>query len=46
MEDPAFEIRRLAYAIWESRGRGDGKDVDGWLEAERELMGESAAVAA
>jgi hypothetical protein len=28
------EIARLAYCLFEARGRSDGHDVDDWLEAE------------
>jgi hypothetical protein len=31
------EIARLAYHFYETRGRRDGRDVDDWLSAEREL---------
>jgi HSP20 family protein len=31
-------IRRRAYGLFEWRGRGEGKDVDDWLAAERELL--------
>jgi hypothetical protein len=31
------EIARLAYYLYETRGRRDGRDVDDWLSAEREL---------
>jgi hypothetical protein len=31
------EIARLAYNLYEMRGRRDGHDVDDWLSAEREL---------
>jgi len=31
-------IRRRAYALFEWRGRGEGKDVEDWLAAERELL--------
>ena len=31
------EIARLAYRIYEARGRRDGRDVEDWLAAEREL---------
>ena len=31
------EIARLAYHFFETRGRRDGRDVDDWLSAEREL---------
>jgi hypothetical protein len=33
----ADEIARLAYHLYETRGRQDGNDVDDWLTAEREL---------
>jgi hypothetical protein len=31
------EIARLAYHLYEARGRGDGRDVEDWVRAEREL---------
>jgi len=31
------EIARLAYELYDLRGRRDGHDVDDWLSAEREL---------
>ena len=31
------EIARRAYEIYESRGAHHGRDLDHWLEAEREL---------
>ena len=31
------EIARLAYELYETRGRQDGHDVDDWLSAEGEL---------
>ena len=31
------EIARLAYHLYETRGRSDGQDVDDWLAAEQEL---------
>jgi len=31
------EIARLAYELYLSRGREDGRDVEDWLRAEREL---------
>jgi hypothetical protein len=31
------EIARLAYHFYETRGRHEGRDVDDWLSAEREL---------
>ena len=31
------ETRRLAYQLYEERGREDGHDVDDWLRAEAEL---------
>ena len=32
------QIRQLAYHLFESRGGSDGRDVDDWLAAERELI--------
>lgn len=32
------DIARRAYEIYESRGGSDGRDVDDWLQAERELL--------
>lgn len=33
-------IRERAHEIWIERGRPDGRDVEFWLAAERELEGE------
>ena len=33
------EISKLAYQIYESRGRNGGSPLDDWLEAERQLTG-------
>ena len=43
------DIRCRAYEIYMARGEQAGRDLDDWLQAERELGGfavESAAVAA
>lgn len=37
-EDRHEEIAKLAYALWESRGGGDGGDEQDWYEAERRLQ--------
>ena len=29
------EVARVAYALYEQRGRADGRDFDDWLNAER-----------
>ncbi|MDR3744832.1 MAG: DUF2934 domain-containing protein [Acidobacteriaceae bacterium] len=34
-----FEIEQLAYSFWVERGHHGGYDVQDWLRAERELMG-------
>jgi hypothetical protein len=34
-------IAQRAYEHYEARGREDGRDLDDWLEAERELNGVS-----
>jgi len=31
-------IRSRAFALYESRGRADGHDLDDWLLAERQVM--------
>lgn len=31
------DIAKLAYALWEERGRGDGGAEQDWFEAERQL---------
>ena len=33
-------IRRRAYEIYEHRGRTDGLDLDDWLQAETEIIGQ------
>jgi hypothetical protein len=38
-EDSEEEIRRRAYELYEARGRGDGHDLEDWLEAEAEITG-------
>lgn len=35
------EIARLAHALWEARGGGDGGAEEDWLEAERQLREQS-----
>ena len=30
-------VRRLAYTLYEKRGKADGSDLDDWLLAESEL---------
>jgi len=32
-------IRKRAYELYEQRRRGDGHDVEDWLDAESELQG-------
>lgn len=34
------QIAALAHAIWIDRGRPEGRELDNWLEAERQLKGE------
>jgi DUF2934 family protein len=33
------DVARRAYALYQARGAEDGRDVDDWLRAERELSG-------
>jgi hypothetical protein len=37
---PDEEIRRRAYEIYLERGEQPGRELDDWLQAERELEGE------
>ncbi|MCC6857329.1 MAG: DUF2934 domain-containing protein [Bryobacterales bacterium] len=37
--DAQEHIRRRAYEIYRKRGGGEGRALDDWLEAERELLG-------
>ena len=32
------EISKLAYSLYESRGRQDGRDTEDWLRAEQQLL--------
>jgi len=32
------DIARLAYALYEARGRTNGSHLDDWFEAERQLL--------
>lgn len=34
------QIEALAHAIWTDRGCPEGRDLDNWLEAERQLQGD------
>jgi hypothetical protein len=36
-EDKRQQIRERAHQIWEQAGRPDGKEVDHWHQAEREI---------
>jgi len=40
------QIRRRAHELYEARGRGDGHEVEDWLEAEAEITGRSERAAA
>lgn len=39
-------IEKLAYALWENRGRPDGSADTDWIEAEQQLLPRSAAMTA
>jgi hypothetical protein len=34
------QIRRRAYELYEARGREDRHELDDWLQAEAEIVGE------
>ena len=33
------EVEHRAYEIWEREGRPEGRDIEHWLAAERQLLG-------
>jgi hypothetical protein len=41
------EIRKRAYELFEARGREEGRELEDWLRAEEEIIGQrNVAVAA
>jgi hypothetical protein len=44
--DREDQIRRRAYDLYEARGRGDGHDLEDWLEAGAEITGRTEEAAA
>ena len=45
-ENSEEQVRLRAYELYEARGRGDGHDLEDWLEAEAEISSRSRAEAA
>ena len=45
-EEVAARIRQRAYELYLARGRGEGHDIEDWLQAEEELTQESRPTAA
>ena len=45
-ESSEEQIRRRAYELYEARGRGDGHDMEDWLEAEAEITRRTERAAA
>lgn len=39
------QIQQRAYELYERRGRTDGRDLDDWLQGEREIKGTKAKAA-
>jgi len=33
-------VRQRAFTLWEAAGKPHGQDLDHWLQAEREIIGE------
>ena len=44
--DMPEQIRRRAYELYEQRGRGDGRALDDWLQAESEFTRKKAKTVA
>lgn len=38
------EVERRAYELWETEGRPEGRDLEHWLAAERQLLGADSQV--
>lgn len=38
-KDLQNQIRTTAYQLYETRGHGDGHDLDDWLQAEDQVLG-------
>ena len=34
-------VRRRAYELWEQEGRREGSDVEYWMRAEQEILGQA-----
>ena len=45
-DDREEQIRTRAYELYEARNRGEGHDVEDWLEAEAEITGRTGRTAA
>ncbi|MFT3973992.1 MAG: DUF2934 domain-containing protein [Amaricoccus sp.] len=41
MAGPRESVQGRAYSIWEDEGRPEGRDLEHWLQAERETAGEA-----
>jgi hypothetical protein len=39
------KIRQHAYRLWEQSGKTDGSKMEFWLQAEREMAGETSSEA-
>ena len=37
------QIRRRAYQLYEVRGRGDGRELEDWLQAEIDITGNATS---
>jgi hypothetical protein len=44
--DREREVRELAYAFFEARGRAEGHELDDWLKAEAQILEQAAHDAA
>jgi len=45
-DDREEQIRTRAYELYEARNRGEGHDVEDWLEAEAEITSRTGRAAA
>jgi DUF2934 family protein len=41
MDEDTERVRSKAYEIWEHEGKPDGRALEHWLEAERQVLGQT-----
>jgi len=44
MDEREEQIRQRAHELWELEGRPEGREMDFWLQAEREIASEQVGM--